>query len=167
MQAPQWTVLALNVALTVVVCAVFSGVVIPYMVHNVSAAVAVFFYLLFVLSMSALAATALRDPGVLPRQGALSRAYVIALDATLPAAGNPPAYDAAQYLPRHFATQEGSAPLRTTKEFSVRGITVKNRWCQTCNLYRPPRSSHCSLCDNCVGTLWSICASLCPICFLY
>mmetsp|Transcript_148082 Transcript_148082/g.258819 ORF Transcript_148082/g.258819 Transcript_148082/m.258819 type:complete len:315 (-) Transcript_148082:775-1719(-) len=32
----------------------------------------------------------------------------------------------------------------------VNGVKVKRRWCQTCQILRPLRASHCPYCDNCV-----------------
>jgi hypothetical protein len=41
-------------------------------------------------------------------------------------------------------------PLRV-QEFVISGQLTAMRFCDTCNIYRPPRCSHCSICDNCVA----------------
>lgn len=76
-----------------------------------------------------------RDPGIVPR------------------ASHPPeeefSYDTS------VATEPGgrqtpSLQFPRSKEVIVNGQPVKVKYCDTCMVYRPPRCSHCSICDNCV-----------------
>ncbi|KAG6412664.1 hypothetical protein SASPL_125348 [Salvia splendens] len=71
-----------------------------------------------------------RDPGIIPRNA------------------HPPEPEACD--DNTGGTQTPQLRLPRVKEVEVNGMTVKIKYCDTCMLYRPPRCSHCSICNNCV-----------------
>ena len=77
-----------------------------------------------------------RDPGIVPRNS------------------RPPEFDETCDIPTpSMEWINGTTPhlkLPRTKDIVVNGHIVKVKFCNTCLLYRPPRTSHCSICDNCV-----------------
>ncbi|RDY01561.1 putative protein S-acyltransferase 7, partial [Mucuna pruriens] len=92
--------------------------------------VAVIALTLFVLIT--LVVTSGRDPGIVPRNA------------------HPPEPDDYHATDNSKNEQSPLSRLPRTKDVIVNGITVKVKYCDTCMLYRPPRTSHCSVCDNCV-----------------
>lgn len=73
-----------------------------------------------------------RDPGIIPRNT------------------HPPEPEIMDQSLEIGSSQTPQLRLPRIKEVMVNGMTVKVKYCDTCMLYRPPRCSHCSICDNCV-----------------
>ena len=74
-----------------------------------------------------------RDPGIIPRNAHPPEPEP--LDSSNMDAG---------------AGQTPQLRLPRIKEVEVNGVIFKVKYCDTCMLYRPPRCSHCSICNNCV-----------------
>lgn len=133
MMAPQTSVFFVTVGLIVGTCALFFVFDCPFLAMRITPAIPVIGGLLFVFVMSALLRTSFSDPGVIPRATPDEAAY-IEKQIEVPNSANSPTF----------------RPPPRTKEILVRGQTVKLKYCFTCKIFRPPRASHCSLCDNCV-----------------
>ncbi|PIN18870.1 DHHC-type Zn-finger protein [Handroanthus impetiginosus] len=91
---------------------------------------------LTILDICFLLLTSSRDPGIVPRNT------------------KPPEFDETMELTSpSMEWVNGTTPhlkAPRTKDVLVNGHTVKIKFCETCLLYRPPRASHCSICNNCV-----------------
>ncbi|WKX92629.1 hypothetical protein Q1695_010564 [Nippostrongylus brasiliensis] len=111
----------------------------PFLYEEVSPSLPVVAAVLAVLVMISLLKTSFSDPGILPRA---------------------PSMEVAERARQHFdevlsdpdynpVTSALPDPPRT-KQVIINGQVVRLKYCFTCRLFRPPRSSHCSVCDNCV-----------------
>ncbi|XP_029109062.1 probable palmitoyltransferase ZDHHC14 isoform X1 [Scleropages formosus] len=135
MMAKQTGVFYLTMVLIVVTSGLFFAFDCPFLATNLTPAIPAIGGVLFVFVMGMLFRASFSDPGVLPR-------------------ATP---DEAAHLERQIGEdvangpgQGGYRPPPRTREVIINGQTVKLKYCFTCKIFRPPRASHCSLCDNCV-----------------
>ncbi|XP_077204934.1 palmitoyltransferase ZDHHC14 isoform X4 [Paroedura picta] len=133
MMARQTGVFYLTLLLILVTSGLFFAFDCPYLSDQITPAIPAVGAVLFFFVMGTLLRTSFSDPGVLPR-------------------ATP---DEAADLERQIDIANGSSsggyrPPPRTKEVVINGQTVKLKYCFTCKIFRPPRASHCSLCDNCV-----------------
>ncbi|CDQ59210.1 unnamed protein product [Oncorhynchus mykiss] len=105
----------------------------PFLASNLTPAIPVIGGVLFFFVLGMLFRASFSDPGVLPRATPDEAAD---LERQIGAANGP--------------SGPGYRPPPRTREVVINGQTVKLKYCFTCKIFRPPRASHCSLCDNCV-----------------
>ena len=87
---------------------------------------------LFFQDLLLLLMTAGRDPGIIPRNA------------------HPPKPESYDGNAEVGTGQTPPLPLPRIRDVVINGVTVRIKYCDTCMLYRPPRCSHCSICNNCV-----------------
>ncbi|XP_023144930.2 palmitoyltransferase ZDHHC14 [Amphiprion ocellaris] len=128
MMARQTGVFYLTLVLILLTSGLFFTFDCPFLASNLTPAIPAVGGVLFVFVMGMLFRASFSDPGVLPR-------------------ATP---DEAADLERQIDSAGCSRPPPRTREVLINGQTVKLKYCFTCKIFRPPRASHCSLCDNCV-----------------
>ncbi|XP_078146295.1 palmitoyltransferase ZDHHC18-B [Centroberyx gerrardi] len=128
--ARQSGVLPLTLGLILVTSGLFFIFDCPFLVKHLTSCIPVIGGVLFVFVVITLLQTSLTDPGILPRATPDEAADI---EKQIDNTGN------TTYRP----------PPRT-KEVLINQQVVKLKYCFTCKMFRPPRTSHCSLCDNCV-----------------
>ncbi|XP_039535598.1 palmitoyltransferase ZDHHC18a isoform X1 [Pimephales promelas] len=130
MLARQCGVLPLTIVLIVITSGLFFTFDCPFLVDHLTIFIPVIGGVLFVFVIFTLLQTSFTDPGILPR--------------ALP--------DEAADIERQIDNSGSSTyrPPPRTKEILINDQVVKLKYCFTCKMFRPPRTSHCSLCDNCV-----------------
>uniref|UniRef100_A0A671MYC5 Palmitoyltransferase n=1 Tax=Sinocyclocheilus anshuiensis TaxID=1608454 RepID=A0A671MYC5_9TELE len=132
MMARQKGVFYLTLFLIIGTCSLFFAFECPYLAVHLSPAIPVFAVLLFVFVMAMLLRTSFSDPGVLPRALPEEANFI---EMEIAANGN---------------VLAGQRPPPRIKNVQINNQIVKLKYCYTCKIFRPPRASHCSICDNCV-----------------
>ncbi|XP_051926134.1 palmitoyltransferase ZDHHC18-B-like isoform X2 [Hippocampus zosterae] len=128
--ASQSGMLPLTLGLILVTSGLFFIFDCPFLVKHLTSYIPAVGGVLFVFVLVTLLQTTFSDPGILPRA---TTDEAIDIEKQIDNTGS------ASYRP----------PPRT-KEVLINQQVVKLKYCFTCKMFRPPRTSHCGLCDNCV-----------------
>lgn len=119
--------------LIIIVTGLFFGSDCPYLAVNLSPAIPVAGILLFLFVISSLLRTSCTDPGIIPRATSQEADNLEKQTETTNSVGG----------------RDMFQPPRM-RELTINGVLIKLKYCPTCRIFRPPRASHCSVCDNCV-----------------
>ncbi|KAK0423946.1 hypothetical protein QR680_008422 [Steinernema hermaphroditum] len=135
MMAKQSSVFLITVFLIIFTMVLYYVCIAPYLAEKVTIALPLFSAFIVCIVFASLFKTSFTDPGIIPKATSLE---VIQLEQSM----NP--NFVAPNSDRDFAA------MQRTKTVVVNGQSIKLKYCYTCRLHRPPRSSHCSVCDNCI-----------------
>lgn len=122
----------LIIAPTAIFCVFVARKLMDKFSHHTGICIMVIAITFTVYDMCLLLLTSGRDPGIIPRN--LKPPEPEELDGSIDVGG----------------VQTPQLRLPRMKDVVINGIIVKIKYCDTCMLYRPPRCSHCSICNNCV-----------------
>lgn len=125
----KFSVFFLTTFLIIFTMTMFCVFDLPYLTQRSFFALPVIPGVLFFLAISSLFKTSFSDPGILPRANIRE---VIERDQNF----------------NIFSNTEWTPPR--IKLIKIFGQIIKLKYCFTCCLFRPPRSSHCSICDCCI-----------------
>uniref|UniRef100_A0AAV2K5Z0 Palmitoyltransferase n=1 Tax=Knipowitschia caucasica TaxID=637954 RepID=A0AAV2K5Z0_KNICA len=123
-------VMPLTLGLILITSGLFFVFDCPFLVQHLTVCVPFIGGVLFVFVLITLLQTTLSDPGIMPR------------------ATPDEAADIEKQIDESGSTSHQSPPR--TREVVINGQLVKLKYCPTCKMFRPPRTSHCRVCDNCV-----------------
>ncbi|KAF9265528.1 zf-DHHC-domain-containing protein [Marasmius fiardii PR-910] len=110
------------------ICGLWFGTTCPWYWSNLSGggkAIVIIGAYLAAIVITSMLTTASMDPGILPR-------------------------DLDPEPPYPSSSSDGGVRAPMPRDLKVRSDVVRVKYCPTCKTYRPPRSSHCKMCDNCV-----------------
>ncbi|CCF49310.1 hypothetical protein NDA11_007212 [Ustilago hordei] len=137
----------LSYFLLLVLGGLFFGFEAVWLSANISPALIAIFAYIWLLAVVNMGVTAFRDPGIIPR----------GLDPDPPCVLGNSTYESGR---QSLADPEDPLATPIQRVLRIRNQTVKVKWCETCGTYRPPRSSHCRVCDNCVENIDHHCTYL-------
>jgi hypothetical protein len=116
----------ISVMMVLVPSIVWQAMIGPFFAIQSSVLVPIVGIILQIGSLAFMVATSLSDPGIMPHQK-----------------------DYAEHYDSKNKVFRTKVPPRYY-DLILRGHPFRLKFCTTCNIYRPPRCTHCSVCENCI-----------------